>query len=279
MVSVVVVVHNGEAFIRETLERVLEQTYKPLEVILVDDASTDKTRDIVLKNFGKEVKYHPNETNRERCYSRNKGYNLSKGEYVFFLDHDDLWELNHLEKTLNLWGDAHIMYSFPRRLVNHKGELIRRSGKKLPEDICIAVFSGMMGYPSATAFRRGYFLEYRDEYIPREDWEVFIRACLLGYKIKLVDTDTVMIREHVGRTSKGRKLYQGTKKVYEDYSCRVREEYLPYFLFHVGEVSMRFGELREGWSLVLRAVVKKPELLTSGRNVLTLLKRGFRFWR
>ncbi|MEN3029054.1 MAG: glycosyltransferase family A protein [Aquificaceae bacterium] len=279
MVSVVVVVHNGERFIRETLERVLGQTYKPLEIILVDDASTDRTRDIVLQSFGKEVKYYPNDTNRERCYSRNRGYNLSKGEYVFFLDHDDLWEPDHLEKTLNLWADAHILYSFPRRLADHRGKIIRRSGKRLPEDPCLAVFSGMVGYPSATAFRRGYFLDYRDEYMLREDWEVFIRACLLGYRIRLVDTDTVMIREHGGRSSKSRRLYQGTKKVYENYFYRVPEEYLPYFLFHAGEVYMRFGELREGWSLVLRAIVKKPELLTSGRNLLSLFKRGFRFWR
>ncbi|MCX8205595.1 MAG: glycosyltransferase family 2 protein, partial [Candidatus Nezhaarchaeota archaeon] len=79
MVSVVIVVYCGERFIRETIERVLEQTYRPKEVIVIDDASTDKTQEIILKNFNKAVKYYRNERNMERCYSRNKGYSLSKG--------------------------------------------------------------------------------------------------------------------------------------------------------------------------------------------------------
>lgn len=279
MVSVIIVVYCGERFIKETIERVLEQTYRPEEIIVVDDASTDKTEDIILKNFSKSVKYYRNEKNMERCYSRNRGYSLSKGEYVFFLDHDDLWERKHIEKTLENWGDAHIVYSFPRRLVDQKGNLIKHSKKKLPSDPKIAIFSGIIGYPSATAFKRGYYLEYMNQFMLREDWEVFLRACLWGYKIKLLDTDTVMIREHPGRTSKSVRLYEGTMKVYEEYHDKVPREYLPYFLFHVGDVCMRFGNLKEGWSLVSRAIAQKPSLLVSGRNLLSILKRGFRFWR
>ena len=279
MVSVVIVVYCGERFIRETIERVLEQTYRPEEVIVIDDASTDKTQEIILKNFNKAVKYYRNERNMERCYSRNKGYSLSKGEYVFFLDHDDLWEKHHVETTLKNWGDAHIVYSFPRRLVDQRGNTIKYSKKKLPADPKIAVYSGMVGYPSATAFRRGYYLEYMDEFMLREDWEVFLRGCHLGYKIKLLDTDTVMIREHAGRTSKSIRLYEGTKRVYEEYHSKIPREYLPYFLFHVGDVCMRFGNLGEGWSFILRAIKQKPSLLLSGRNLLSIFKRGFRFWR
>ncbi|MCS6875281.1 MAG: glycosyltransferase family 2 protein [Aquificaceae bacterium] len=279
MVSVIVAVYNGEKFIKETVERALEQTYKPEEVIVIDDASTDGTQEVIQKNFHDRVYYYRNTKNMERCYSRNRGYALSKGEFVFFLDHDDLWEVNHLERTLNQWGQAHMLYSFPRKLIDQEGRLIKRSGKELPEDPYRVVFSGMVGYPSATAFRRGYFLEYVDKYLVREDWEVFLRASLLGYNIKITDTDTVMIREHSGRTSKSRRLYEGTIRVYEDYVSKIPEAYLPYFLFHVGDVCMRFGELKKGWSMVLKAIRQEPELLTSGRNLLSIIKRGFRFWR
>lgn len=279
MVSVVVVVHNGEGFIEETLQRVFEQTYPPQEVLVIDDASNDQTGELIIKNFSGMVRYHRNERNMERCYSRNLGYSLSMGEYVFFLDHDDLWEKDHIEKTMNLWGNAHVLYSFPRKMINATGKLIKHSRKRLPRDWRLLVYSGRIGYPSATAFKRGYFLEYRDEFMLREDWEVFLRACVKGYSIKIVDTDTVMIREHPKRTSKSSRLCEGTRKVYEHYAQKVPEEYLPYFLFHVGEVFMRFGNLKEGWPLVLEALTKKPELLISGRNLLSLLKRGFRFWR
>ncbi|MCX8059572.1 MAG: glycosyltransferase, partial [Aquificaceae bacterium] len=193
MVSVVVTVYNGESYIEKALQSIIEQTRKPDEIVVIDDASTDRTRDIVLKSFAGKVVYHRNPTNRERCYSRNKGFSLSQGEYVFFMDYDDLWEEHHVETLLRLWGDAQIVYSFPRRLIDATGKVIKRSSRSLPQDPCMAVFSGVVGYPSATAFRRDYFLEYKDPYMVREDWEVFVRACLLGYRIKLVDTDTVMI--------------------------------------------------------------------------------------
>jgi hypothetical protein len=156
---------------------------------------------------------------------------------------------------------------------------LRVSRKKLPEDPLELVFSGMVGYPSATAFKRSAFLGYKDEYVMREDWEIFLRSYLEGLSLKILDEDKVFIREHPKRTSKGKKFWIATYKVYEDYKDKVPEEYLPYFLFHVGETAMRFGKLRLGWELCTHAIFKKPSLLANPRRFWSLLKRGFRFWK
>lgn len=280
MVSVVIPVYNGEKFVLRTIECVLSQSFKVEQIIVIDDASTDRTQELILKEFPKEVIYHRNEKNMERCYSRNLGASLAKGEYIFFLDHDDLWEKKHVEKVLESWGDAHIVYAFPRKYIDDEGKLMRVSKKRLPADVGVLIFSGMIGFPSATAFKKEKFLRYEDAFIPREDWELFIRAYLEGFKIEVLDINTVMIREHPGRTStrQRKRLYGATLKIFDFYKSRVPEEYLPYLLFHVGETCMRFADLKRGWAFVLKAVAKKPSLLLSGRRLLSLLKRGLRFY-
>ncbi len=279
MVSVVIPVYNGEQYIAQAIQSVLEQSLKVDEIIVIDDASTDRTEQVVKSEFSRWVHYHRNPKNMERCYSRNLGVSLAKGEYVFFLDHDDLWGKNHVEKLRDALKVADMVYSFPRTLVNSEGKILRVSRKKIPKDYKILVFSGMVGYPSATAFRKESFLGYKDQFMLREDWEIFLRAVLKGLKVEICDTNTVKIREHGKRSSKSIRLYEGTMAVYSFYREKIPEEYLPYFLFHVGDVCMRFGNLKEGWKLVLSSLSKKPELLLSGRNLLTILKRGFRFWK
>lgn len=279
MVSVVIPVYNGEKYIAQAIQSVLEQSRKVDEIIVIDDASTDRTPQIVKGDFSRWVYYERNSHNRERCYSRNLGVSLSKGEYVFFLDYDDLWEKRHVEVMLEALREANIAYSFPRSFVDERETLLRVSKKKLPQDQKALIFSGGVGYPSATAFRKSSFLGYRDEFMLREDWEIFLRSLLEGLRIRVLDADTVRIREHRGRSSRSLRLYEGTLAVYRAYRERVPEEYLPYFLFHVGDVCLRFGRLSEGWVFVLKALKLKPELLLSGRNLLTILKRGFRFWK
>ncbi|RME11965.1 MAG: glycosyltransferase family 2 protein [Aquificota bacterium] len=279
MVSVILPVYNGERYIAHAIQCVLEQEYRVDEILVIDDASTDRTPQIVKSEFSRWVSYYRNERNMERCYSRNLGAKLARGDYIFFLDHDDLWEKGYIKTVLQNWGNADIVYCFPRKLIDSEGNVIKTSRKRLPQDSGILIFSGMVGYPSATAFRRNSFPEYRDEFMLREDWEVFIRAFLEGLRIRIVDQSMVMIREHSGRSSKSIRLYRGTMAVYRAYRDKVPETYLPYFLFHVGDTCMRFGKLIEGWKLVSEAVSLKPELLLSSRNILSLIKRGFRFWK
>jgi glycosyltransferase involved in cell wall biosynthesis len=105
------------------------------------------------------VIYHRNERNIERAYSRNKGVELSKGEFIFFLDHDDLWREDYVESVLRHLEDSQIVYSFPRSFINSEGNLLRVSRKKTSQRTHLSLFfSGMVGYPSATAFKRSAFL-------------------------------------------------------------------------------------------------------------------------
>ena len=94
-VSVVIPVLNGERFIKEAIESVLSQTFKDLELIVVDDGSTDGTREIV-QSFGPQVVYrYQSNAGADRAY--NQGISMSSGDYVAFLDHDDRWYSDKVE--------------------------------------------------------------------------------------------------------------------------------------------------------------------------------------
>ncbi|RLJ71504.1 glycosyltransferase involved in cell wall biosynthesis [Hydrogenivirga caldilitoris] len=278
-VSVVIPVYNGEKYIEKAIESALKQSIKPLEVIVVDDASEDKTPEIV-KNFSGEVVYVRNPENMERAYSRNKGVELSKGEYIFFLDYDDEWRDTYIEESLEeLEKGFDIVYSIPRDFINSESALVRVSKKPIPKTIEAIIFNSLIGYPSATSVKKASFLKYRDEYIPREDWEFYIRSYLNGKKIRVLDNRKVMVREHGGRTSKNIRFMLSTLRLFHDYRDKIPKEYLPEFTFHIASICLRFGNLPTGWKLVLRALFKKPTIVLNSRNLINVLKWGIRLDR
>jgi glycosyltransferase involved in cell wall biosynthesis len=102
-VSVIVPVYNGERYIAEAIDSIISQTYQPLEIIVIDDGSTDNTRRCLepyLKNA--QIRYFY-QNNTGHGAARNTGIKYSRGTYVCFLDHDDHLEKNSIEKRLHVY--------------------------------------------------------------------------------------------------------------------------------------------------------------------------------
>lgn len=102
LVSIVMPVHNGEAFISQAIESVIGQTYPNWELIIVDDGSTDGSRDIIeeFQDRDDRIVGLVNHENLGISASRNKSIDASKGEWIAFLDCDDQWEETKLKKQL-----------------------------------------------------------------------------------------------------------------------------------------------------------------------------------
>jgi glycosyltransferase involved in cell wall biosynthesis len=94
LVSVIVPVFNGARFVREALDSISMQTYRPVEAIVVDDGSTDETGE-VLDRFGPRVR-RASQAHSGQSAARNRGVELATGRYLAFLDADDLWPLEKL---------------------------------------------------------------------------------------------------------------------------------------------------------------------------------------
>ena len=109
-VSVIIPTYNRAHLIGRAIKSVLNQTYKDFELIIVDDSSTDNTEDIVRKYQKKDerIKYILHKKNRGGSVARNTGIKSSKGEYIAFLDSDDEWLCEKLEKQIRLFSSMPI---------------------------------------------------------------------------------------------------------------------------------------------------------------------------
>jgi len=111
MVSVIIVVYNGEKYIEQAIKSVLNQTYDNIELIVVDDGSTDNTAQIIKKY--KNIKYIY-QKNKGQGAARNLGLANASGDYIAYLDADDLYEPNKIEeqiKILKKENDVDIVYN------------------------------------------------------------------------------------------------------------------------------------------------------------------------
>ena len=102
LISIITTTYNCGKFIGETIESVINQTYENWEMIIVDDCSKDNTKDIVNKYAQNDdrIKYHLLEKNSGAAIARTKAMELANGNYMAFLDSDDLWVEDKLEKQL-----------------------------------------------------------------------------------------------------------------------------------------------------------------------------------
>jgi glycosyltransferase involved in cell wall biosynthesis len=99
LVSAIIPVYNGERYLAEAIESVLAQTYRPLEVIVINDGSTDGS-ETVAKRFGPAIRYYA-QPNEGLGATRNRGANLAQGHFIAFLDADDLWVADKIERQMD----------------------------------------------------------------------------------------------------------------------------------------------------------------------------------
>lgn len=185
-ISVIIPTYNREDFICETIQSVLNQTYKDFEIIVIDDGSTDNTKKR-LEPYLSKIKLI-DQKNHERAISRNKGVKNSTGEYIAFLDSDDLWTKDKLEKQVEVLEnkkDIILVYGQCLR-INENSKKIKIA-KRQTEGFSGNVFEKLLFrnfIASPTPLIRRKIFEntpgFKTKYIPYEDWEYWIRLSLLG---------------------------------------------------------------------------------------------------
>lgn len=137
LVSVVIPVYKAEKFIELTIKSVLNQTYKKIEIILVDDCSPDKSANIIFEMTKKYpiVKYYKLEKNSGAAIARNKGIDLASGQYLAFLDSDDLWKPTKIEKQVAFAKQNHAEFVFNAiEMIDEEGNIVK-SKRRVKEKI------------------------------------------------------------------------------------------------------------------------------------------------
>jgi glycosyltransferase involved in cell wall biosynthesis len=130
LVSVVIACYNGETYLAEALDSVLAQTHQPLEIVAVDDASTDATPDILARYEAKHpgrVVVSCQETNTGPCRARRVAFERARGEFVCWLDQDDLWEPTKVSEQLDIMSahpEVGLVYTYFDAFDSATGESI-----------------------------------------------------------------------------------------------------------------------------------------------------------
>lgn len=114
LVSIITPTWNCARFIEKTIQSVQAQTYQNWEMIIVDDCSTDDTYEVVKPYIDKDnrIKYRCNEKNSGAAITRNNALKIAHGRWIAFLDSDDLWKSDKLEKQLSFMHNHSLCFSY-----------------------------------------------------------------------------------------------------------------------------------------------------------------------
>ncbi len=199
-ISVIIPAYNAEKTIQETIESVLNQTFQDFELIVINDGSTDRTLEIVssFTDSRLQVFSFPNSGPQK---SRNRGISLATGEYLSFIDADDLWTPDKLERQLQALQEhpeAAVVYSWT--------DYIDESGERLPgghhykftNDVYERLLLGdFIGSGSNPLIRKEAFLAvgtFDESLEGGQDWEMWIRLAS-KYQFTVVKAPQVLYRQ------------------------------------------------------------------------------------
>jgi len=229
LVSVIIPVYNAERFLRETLESVLAQTYKPIEVIVVNDGSTDESQQILNEYAGRIRCFH--QENAGVAAARNRGISDACGEWVAFLDADDLWDAQKIEIQMSgAKEDDHVVYTNARK-IDASGRVTSdkmRSGlawwHKPPW--LLNLFLGDMLPMLTVVVRREALLSVggfdRGNRFGTDDYELWLRLAATGHNFRFIDRALASYRVHDRNLSADKtRMQRGHVYAIE----RTREEY------------------------------------------------------
>lgn len=181
-VSLVMTVYNGERFLREAIESCLTQTFYNLELIIIDDGSTDNSLAIINSFHDDRIILLINKSNKGQSYSRNRGIKESSGEYIAIMDADDVAYPDRIQKQLVYLKSqgTDICFSWAD-LIDSEGNVIGVKKSTVNQNLLRAklLFECPLIHPTAF-WRKSIFvlnnLWYDEQYTYAQDYELWSRA-------------------------------------------------------------------------------------------------------
>lgn len=234
--SVIMPVYNSEKYVSDAIESVLSQTYSNLELIIIDDCSTDNTMNI-LSSYSKQdtrIKIIRSEKNSGCAASRNKGLRFCKGNYIAFIDSDDVWAKEKLEKQLRYMENNLLNMTFTSyNIINSDGIFLKT--RKIKDVLTFEdllkensiIFSTTIFNKNAVnglTFKDEWFHEdyvYLLDYLEKNNLMNGLSDCLVNYRV-----------HNQGRSYNKVKSAIFRWKIYREYLQLDLIEALKYFIIY-----------------------------------------------
>lgn len=177
LVSVITPLFNSEKYIQDCINSVISQTYSNWEMIIVDDCSSDKSIEEVEKNKDQRIKIIKLSANKGAGYARNVAIEQAKGEYIAFLDADDLWDPNKLQLQINFMKDNNVLFSFTSfGFIDEQGQIDPKTQMALPfVDYNKMLRNNYIGCLTAVYNCSKLGKVYMPEFRKRQDWGLWLK--------------------------------------------------------------------------------------------------------
>jgi glycosyltransferase involved in cell wall biosynthesis len=272
-ISVVIPAYNASRYIAETLRSVLAQTLPPDEVLVIDDGSTDDTA-AVAERFGPPVRVI-RRANARQAASRNFGVQEARGEWVAFIDSDDLWAVDKLEKQMLELArnpQADLCYTARVHFVEEDGVKRVESVIAVPDasGIDAALARNTTFLPSSVVMRRSTFLRsggFDTQFKVVEDWDLWMRLLNSGTVFAGCREPLLQYRIHTRGVSKNMGVWLAeTDQVYRRHimpkfglpkrwlhSSRIRSEHES-----IAALNLRQGGDSSYLPMMLRSIARDP---------------------
>lgn len=203
-VSVIIPVYNGEAFLAEAIQTVQNQGYYPLEIIVVDDGSTDKTAEVADK-FKEDIHY-TYQPNMGPSAARNMGLRMAKGNVIALLDVDDLWPDNKLELQINFLIDNPSV-----EIVNGQVQFMQLLNYAKDKSSYKPIYEPHAAFNLGSAiFRKSVFDKagfFDDSLRYGEDVDWLMRAWEINVSMVVLEQVTLFYRKHHHNMTFGKNAY------------------------------------------------------------------------
>lgn len=212
-VTIIMAVYNGARYLKEAIKSVLAQTHGDFELLCLDDASTDESSNVIRSFADSRIKLHRYEKNHgSPAPLRNDGIRVSRGEFIAFIDQDDIYYSDSLQarlehfaahpETVFVYADCSVIDSTGKSVAP---SLIAYTGKKPHEGRCFReLFKGIFIPIQGVMVRRSVFDTvglFNEALTGTEDYEMWLRIAY-WFPISFVSTTLAMWRDHAVSLSK-----------------------------------------------------------------------------
>ena len=178
IVSVIMPVYNGETYLKEAIDSILNQTLTDFEFIIINDGSTDKTEEIILSYTDTRIRYIKNETNLKIVKTLNIGIELAKGKYIARMDADDVSSIERLQMQYDfMQKNPYISICGTALRIYEKPETVYTPPVKDEEIKVKLIFESCLYHPTIM-FKKNTILEqggYNELFVDAEDLELWLR--------------------------------------------------------------------------------------------------------
>jgi glycosyltransferase involved in cell wall biosynthesis len=278
--SITIPAYNRGFILPETIQSIQDQSFFNWEVILVDDGSSDNTREVIEQISEKDDRIrYVYQNNAERSEARNNGASLARGLYLLFLDSDDKYSAGHLEKLFNFISEKHL----PQALFFSNLSYLSENNIKIP-DIPVMEKGGEFEYlllqpitPSRVCIHKDIFKEFKfdPKIVIVEDLVLWV-SIAIKFPVFQVPISTLLYRIHEGNSvdlSRNSYLdrYKGLYRLFkdEDYvnvSSKIPSNIKKFLLAECSFNMARHYEYVKNWSMMNKMLFLSFRHLTTYRN-------------